>query len=66
MRPETLHTIQVRDVGAALPSLDQVDLVQHHVSRTEIRRYVALTDQQWWLLVQWIREREGERAAGAG
>lgn len=66
MRPEVLHTIQVREVAAALPTLDQVDLVQHHVSRLECRRYIALTDQQWWALVTWVREREAERAASAG
>lgn len=66
MRPETLHTIQVRDIGAALPSLDQVDLVQHHVSRVEVRRYIALTDAQWWLLVQWVKERERDHAICAG
>lgn len=64
MKPEILHTIQVRDVGAALPALDQVDMVQHHVSRTEIRRYIALTDQQWWALVTYLRERD--HAAGTG
>lgn len=58
MKPETLHRVTVRDVAAALPSLDQVDMVQHHVSRTEMRRYLALTDEQWWALVNWIRERE--------
>lgn len=58
MRPEVLHHIQIRDVTAALGSLDEVDLVQHHVSRTEIRRYVALTDAQWWQLVSFVRERE--------
>lgn len=55
MRPEILHTIQVRDIGAALPTLDQVDMVQHHVSRTEMRRYLALTDQQWWALVDFLK-----------
>ena len=65
-KPATMAQVEVREVTAVLPMHDQVDMVQHHVSRTEIRRYIALTDQQWWLLVQWVREREAERAAGAG
>ena len=63
MRPEILHTILVRDVGAALPTLYQVDMVQHHVSRKECRRYIALTDRQWWALVQWVSDREREQVA---
>ena len=66
MKPEILHHIQVRDVTAALGSLDEVALVQHHVSRTEIRRYVALTDQQWWQLVSFVREKESQRNANQG
>lgn len=58
MRPETLHRLRVRDIAAALDSMDEIDMVQHHVSRTEIRRYVALTDAQWWQLVSFVRERE--------
>ena len=38
MKPEILHTIQVRELQIALPSLDQLEVVQHHGSRTEIRR----------------------------
>ena len=64
MKPEILHTIQVRELQIALPSRDQLEVVQHHVSRTEIRRYLRLTDEQWWALVNWIRERD--HAAGAG
>lgn len=56
MKPEILHTIQVRELQIALPSLDQLEVVQHHVSRTEIRRYLRLTDEQYWRIVSYIRE----------
>ena len=56
MKPETLHTIQVRELQIALPGLDQLEVVQHHVSRTEIRRYLRLTDEQYWRIVSYIRE----------
>lgn len=58
MRPEVLHRIRVRDIAVALDSMDEVELVQHDVSRLEIRRYVALSAEQWWQLVSFVRERE--------
>lgn len=63
MKPEVLHRVTVRDVAAALPTHDHLDMVQHHVSRTEMRRYIALTDRQWWDLVGFLREREHEQVA---
>ena len=60
MKPETLHRVTVRDVAAALDGMDALEMVQHHVSRLEVRRYIALTDKQWWALLVWIRERELE------
>lgn len=56
MKAEILHTIQVRELQIALPSRDQLEVVQHHVSRTEIRRYLRLTDEQYWRIVSYIRE----------
>ena len=60
MKPETLHRVTVREVAAALDGMDALEMVQHHVSRLEVRRYIALTDKQWWALLVWIRERELE------
>lgn len=60
MKPEILHRVTVRDVAAALESMDAMEMVQHHVNRLEVRRYLALTDKQWWALLAWIRERELE------
>ena len=60
MKPEVLHRVTVRDIAAALDGMDSLEMVQHHVNRLEVRRYIALTDRQWWALLVWIRERELE------
>lgn len=55
MKPETLHRVTVRDVAAALESMDAMEMVQHHVNRLEVRRYLALTDQQYWRLMEFLK-----------
>lgn len=63
MRPETLYRVRVREIAAVLDSMAELELVQHHVSRIEMRRYIALTDRQWWELVEYVKERD--RAASS-
>lgn len=64
MKPQVLHRIRVRDVAAALDSMAEIDLVQHHVSRQEIRRYIRLTDQQWWQLISFVKESSANANSG--
>lgn len=55
MRAEALRTVEVREVAAALDSRETVQLVQHHVNRETCLRYLLLTDQQYWRLMEFIR-----------
>ena len=58
MRPVALHEIDVREVAAVLAERDVLKMVQHDVNRLEIRRYLELSDRQWWELVTYLRERD--------
>lgn len=55
MRAEALRTVEVREVAAALDSQEELELVQHHVSREICRRYLLLSDQQYWRLMEFLR-----------
>ncbi len=55
MKPVILHTIQVREVAAALDSQDGLELIQHHVNRETCHRYLRLTDQQYWRLIEFLK-----------
>ena len=55
MKPVVLNKIAVREVAAALDSQDTLPLVQHHVSRETCYRYLLLTDQQYWRLLEFLK-----------
>lgn len=50
-----LRTVEVREVAAALDSQDRLTLMQHHVNRETCLRYLMLTDQQYWTLMEFLK-----------
>ena len=50
-----LRTVEVREVAAALDSQDRLTLMQHHVNRETCERYLVLTSEQYWQLVEFLR-----------
>lgn len=51
-----LRKVQVREVAVAMDSMETLDLVQHHINREVCKRYLLLSDQQYWQLVTYLRE----------
>jgi len=55
VKAETLRTVEVREVAAALDSQDALELMQHHVNRETCYRYLRLSDQQYWRLIEFLK-----------
>lgn len=55
MRPVVLNKIEVREIMAALDSRDELSLVQYHVNRETCLRYLLLSDQQYWRLMEFLK-----------